>query len=424
MKNKIIMGLCMAACGACQPSATLVRLENPSAPERPDEAFVLTYDQLQNPGDGAVPLVCDADGRPVPSQLDDLDGDGRWDELAFVYSLSPHQKADLRIKWVDRDDYPVFRERTSVRYGKMTSPGKIEALISDIHGKYDLPRGEGYPYQMDGVAWENDKMGFRHYYDGRNCRDVFGKRTPGMVLDTVGIRANGYPGDTYHVLSDWGRDIMSAGGSFGLGALAMLSQGSLIRSGVLQEDRTDIIDSTYYALIAEGPVRSIFRMRFRGWAVRDHQVDVTWTTTIWAGRYGYENVIETGALPAGDTLVTGIVRSFNDNALVEKTVGDRTVMMTHDRQSYNKEWYMGMALTVPQENYIETFDTPDTGAAADIIRTWCVKLKPGADGKIRFNVYAAWELQDARFTQADFFFRLMEEETERQTNPVRMIVAP
>jgi hypothetical protein len=160
-------------------------------------------------------------------------------------------------------------------------------------------------------------------------------------------------------------------------------------------------------------------MRFRGWEVRDHKVDVTVTTTIWAGKYGYENVIETGALPAGDTLVTGIVRSFNDNAPVEKKIGDRIVMMTHDRQSYGKEWYMGMALTVPQENSLGTFDTPDTGAGADIIKTWCIKLKPGADGKIRFNVYAAWELQDPRFTQADFFFRMVEEEAERQACPVK-----
>jgi hypothetical protein len=422
MKNIVIAGLWMAVCCACHPSVTLVRLENPLALERPDEAFVLMYDRLPNPGDGTVPLVCDADGSPVPSQPDDTDGDGRWDELAFVYTLAPYQKTDLRITWIDRAGYPVFRERTSVRYGKMTSPGKIEPLTSDVHGKYGLPRGEGYPYQMDGVAWENDRMGFRHYYDGRNCRDVFGKRVPDMVLDTVGIRADGYPGDTYHVLGDWGRDIMSAGGSFGLGALAMLSRGMLIRSGVLQEDRTDIIDSTYYALIVEGPVRSVFRMRFRGWEVRDHKVDVTWTTAIWAGKYGHENTVEIGTLPAGDTLVTGIVRSFNDNAPVEKNIGDRTVMMTHDRQSYDKEWYMGMALTVPQENMFETFDTPDAGTAADIVRTWCVKLKPGADGKIRFSVYAAWELQDPRFTQANFFFRMTEEEAERQAGPVKMTV--
>ena len=412
----------MAFFCTCRSPEFTVHLENATALERPDESFVLKYDQFNRTEDGLLPVVREKDGRYVPSQADDLDGDGRWDELAFAYTLAPRQSADLQVEWVAQADYPVFRDRTSVRYGKMTSPGNIVPLTSDVHGKHNLPRGEGYPYQMDGVAWENDRMGFRHYYDGRNCRDVFGKRVPDMTLDTVGIQASGHPGDTYHVLADWGRDIMSAAGSFGLGALAMWSQDSLVRSGVLQEDRTDIIDSTHYQLIVEGAVRSVFRMRFQGWEVRGHKVDVTETTTIRAGKYGYENVIEPVALPPGDTLVTGIVCSLNDRPAVENQIGDRfTVMMTHDRHSYNREWFMGMALIVPEENRLATFHTPD--GDADIVKTWCVKLKPGSDGRIRFNVYAAWELQDERFTQSDFFFDLIEKEAERLASPVQVTVS-
>jgi hypothetical protein len=416
-----ISTICVLVCCSCASSVpTTVRLENPTALERPDEAFVFTHKQLNPHGEGRRPVIVDTDGSYVPSQLDDLDGDGRWDELAFVYTLKPHQTVDLKIFRLNHAaEYPVFRVRTNVRYGKMTTPGKIVPLISDVHGKHNLPRGEGYPYQMDGVAWENDRMGFRHYYDGRNCRDVYGKRVSDMVLDTVGIRPDGYPGDTYHVLADWGRDIMSAGGSFGLGALAMLTGDSLVRSGVLQEDRTDIIDSTCYDLLTKGPVRSVFRMRFRGWEVCGNKVDVTETTTIWAGRYGYENTVETGVLPAGDTLTTGIVRSFNDRPLVEKVIGDRyTLMMTHDRQTYNKEWYMGMALIVPQENMYETFDTPEAGA--NIVKTWCVKLKPAAANTYRFNVYAVWELQDTRFSASAFFFDLIEKEALRMLHPVKV----
>ncbi|MDR3261959.1 MAG: DUF4861 domain-containing protein [Tannerella sp.] len=421
--KKYFTFLCMIMvfCSCNHPSTTTVHLENPLSLERPDEAFVLTFEQLQHPDNGSVPAILDEDGNYVPSQLDDLDEDGRWDELAFVYTLKPHQKADLTVAWIDKADYPHFTYRTSVRYGKMTSPGKIVALSADSHGKYDLPRGAGYPYQMDGIAWENDKMGFRHYFDGRNNRDVFGKRVKDMVLDTVGIQANGHPGDTYHVLADWGRDIMSAANSFGLGGLAILSQDSLIRLGVLNEERTDIIDSTFYKLVVKGPVRSIFQVRFQGWEVRGRKIDVRETTTIWAGKYGYENVVETSELPAHSTLVTGIVRNFNDNELVEKKKSDRyTLMMTHDKQTYNKEWYMGMALLLPEANVIETFDTPNTGDG--IIATWCVKLKPDPTGKIRFNAYAAWELQDPRFTQSGFFFDLIEKEADRLVAPVTITV--
>ena len=104
----------------------------------------------------------------------------------------------------------------------MTSPGIIEELSRDAHDKHNLPRGsEMYPYQMDGPVWENDKMGFRQYFDGRNCCDVFGKRISEMVLDTVGISPEGHPANTYQVVREWGCDILSAANSFGLGGLAM-----------------------------------------------------------------------------------------------------------------------------------------------------------------------------------------------------------
>jgi len=40
-----------------------------------------------------------------------------------------------------------------------------------------LPAKTGYePCQTDGPTWKKDKVGFRHYFDGRNSKDLFGKR--------------------------------------------------------------------------------------------------------------------------------------------------------------------------------------------------------------------------------------------------------
>ena len=420
MRRLIIVLAVLGSMLACtEKRVNVVSLENTTDIDRTDEAFVLTRSQLMPLQDGLVPVLTDGNGEYIPCQLDDLDKDGQWDELAFVYTLTANEKTDLNIKWIAQADYPKFTPCTNIRYGKMAEPGKIVELESDWHGKDNLARGEGYPYQMDGVAWENDKMGFRHYFDGRNCRDVFGKRVLDMVLDTVGIKPDGCPGDTYHVLADWGRDIMSAANSFGLGGLAILSQDSLIRLGVTIDELTDNVDSTFYKLVTEGPVRSVFKLDFYGWQVRNSKIDVYETVTIWAGKYGYENLIETSALPDKSALVTGIVRNFNDNELVEKNIENKiTVMMTHDKQTYNKEWYMGMALTIPAENLLETFDTPNQGTG--IIATWCAKLKPGSNGKYKFNTYAAWELQDERFTQSDFFFKMVTDEASKAISPVKV----
>ena len=76
-------------------------------------------------------------------------------------------------------------------------------------------------------------------------------------------------------------------------------------------------------------------------------------------------------------------------------------MITHDKQSYNKEFTIGLALLVPNQNFVNAFDTPDKGN--DIIYTWCAKLKPGDNHSIKYNVLAAWELQNNVFLDRKFF---------------------
>lgn len=57
-------------------------LENLLYREWTDETFVLDRIQL-NPTDEKVPLIILPSGNPVSCQLDDLDGDGEWDQRAF-----------------------------------------------------------------------------------------------------------------------------------------------------------------------------------------------------------------------------------------------------------------------------------------------------------------------------------------------------
>lgn len=411
-----IMIMVLSGCGK-QKRVSSFYLENALVRERTDAAIILDRVQM-NPVDDLVPLVIAPDGNLVPCQLDDLDGDGEWEQLAFVYSFQPLEKVMMKIQWIKKGAYPVFTSRTNVRYGKMTSSGVVEELQTDSHGKHNLPRDpDTYPYQMDGPAWENDKMGFRHYFDGRNSRDVFGKRVPDMVLDSVGIRPDGTPGDTYHVLAGWGRDIMSAGNSFGLGGLALFTPDSLVRMGVPVQLKEDVIDSTRFKIITEGPVRTIFSIEYDGWDVKGTKIDVKEEVTIWAGKYGYENKVSTTALPDDSYLVTGIVANFNDMPFTEKQHHNKLFsMLTHDKQSYNKEYHMGMGLILPLGNVAETFHAPETNA--DIIKTWCVKMRPASDNTYRFNVYAAWELSDPVFENRDAFVTLIDGCAEEINYPV------
>lgn len=93
---------------------------------------------------------------------------------------------------------------------------------------FDSPAG----YQRDakiltyeGPGWESDKVGYRLYLDGRNVLDIFGKKTPGIVLPQVGR------GEDYHAMADWGMDILKVGNSLGAGGWGVFKNGKAQQVG-------------------------------------------------------------------------------------------------------------------------------------------------------------------------------------------------
>lgn len=415
----LVGSICLFAGCIDQKSLKEFIIVNPTALTRVDEPVVLDRTRLRPVNSNLCPITVTEEGNPLPCQLDDLDGDGTWDELAFVCSLAPNERRLIRINWVAPADYPMFPRRTNIRYGKMDEKGVVKELSNDSHGRYHLPRGAyGYPYQMDGPAWENDKIGFRLYFDGRNCYDVFGKRTAEMVLDTVGIHPDGYPVNSYQTLREWGGDILSVANSFGLGGLALQTPDSLVRMGVTFAQDTDVVDSTFYHLVTEGPVRSIFRMHYKGWQVGEASINVDEEICIWAGKQGYGKRIKTSLLPASTSLVTGIVSNLNTQPFVEREYEKRLLgLMTHDRQTVNCNASLGMGIIVPCDNVVAVFHAPEDGMA-DIRKTWCVSMKPDADGGYSYYVYAACELGDKRFRDRQEFLSMMDREAERLNHPV------
>lgn len=410
------------SCGKGQKPLYL-SLSNPLDTIRTDESFVLDRKQLGvDEKCKLVPILIDEAGRLVPCQYDDLDGDGRWDVLAFVCDLLPLEQLHFKVDWIIPEKYPNFPNRTNVRYGKMISSKNIVELQTDVHGRENLPRGTGYPYQLDGPAWENDKVGFRHYFDGRNNRDVFGKLLPAMVLDTVGITTDGVPGDTYNVMRNWGRDILIVGKSLGLGGIAIQLPDTLVRLGVLPEQTVDNVDSTRYTLITKGPVRSMFKLNYYGWRIGESRINLQEIITIWAGKYGYESVITTDELPRNARLVTGMVNLENEQPAISKQhCGKYLSMVTHDLQANHREWYLGLGLVLPIANVDTLFEASQQ--KSNIQTTWCAGLKPDINGEYRYYAYAAWEMSDQRFRDRDFYLRMIDDYIFGMCAPVQVEIS-
>lgn len=364
------------------------------------------------------PLLLSSKGDTLAFQLDDINGDGIWDELAFLCDFASNERKELLISSVSSlSDIPEFRKRTNIRYGKMLAKNNIVELTEDSHGKYNLPRGEGYPYQLDGPTWENDKVAFRHYFDGRNNRDVFGKLTSAMVMDTVGIN-DGIVANTYSTLNDWGRDILTVGASLGLGGIAVMTPDSLVRLGVMYNDINDNVDSTGFKLISEGPVRSVFELEYSGWDMGVGKIDcIKETITLWAGSYSYVSKIEMSSVPSGCHIVTGMVDIENDKDRVLKNINDKFyVMATHDKQANNKETYLGLGLVIPVNSVKGFFDASNMNS--NIRDTWCVNFNQGTSAE--YEAYAVWAETDETFLEREVFMEYIEKQARLKSNPIKI----
>ena len=390
---------------SCQMATkkTDITLSNTSSIDLTDKAISIEKSQLSDLPEGvAYPLIISAKGDTIASQLDDLDGDKKWDELFFVVDLSANSTETFSLQWVN--EKPRYVVRTSARFGKRSSADTpVKPATSDTLYANDLPKSLGYqPYQTDGPSWENDKVGFRDYFDGRNAKDLFGKIASFMSPENVGINKEGAVEDNYHVMADWGRDILAVGNSVGIGGYGLIAGDKLLRLGVTVDDSINNIEKTTFRIMAEGPVKSVLSYHYENWHPdenRNYQVDEN--TSITPGMYAYQNTVEFLGLHGDEDLIIGLVNSNNQNPLQEIAVNDEwEVLLTHDMQTYNRQWWLGLALIVPRDLYLGYTEAPQTGQLSN---SFLAKLKVENNKPVTYYAAAGWVMSDERFKDPDFF---------------------
>ena len=398
-------------------------LTNTSSLTLTDKAIAIERSRLPNIPKGTVyPLVISTKGDTIPAQLDDLNGDDKWDELFFVANLSSHEENTYTIKWVKSK--PQFVKLTSIRFGKRSAgSAPIKPATRETLYAKELPKSLGFQrYQTDGPSWENDKVGFRDYLDGRNSKDVFGKLISRMTPENVGISAAGEVEDNYHVMEDWGRDILAVGNSVGIGGIAMMKNGNLMRLGVTSDDSINNIEKTVFHIVSEGPVRSILDIKYYNWKPEQtvSSYNVQETISIWPGMYAYHNSVKVSGLEGNENLLVGIVNINAEKAPREIKVNDKWLMLiSHEKHSYNKEWWLGLSLIVPADAYLGYVQAPKTG---NLSNTYLAKLKVKNGVPVNYFAVAAWELSDERFKIPSYFENYVQNLAKKISAEVKVII--
>lgn len=372
------------------------------------------------------PVLIDEAGKTMPAQLEDTDADGQWDELFWVMDVPAKASRSLVVHTVDT--LPVYPNRVRVRFGKRSSAyTPVRPLTEDTFYAHELPIRQGYqPYQTDGPTWENDKVGFRHYFDGRNAKDLFGKRTPALSPDSVGLNPTGAVIDNYHVLRDWGRDVLPVGNaeglSLGLGGVGLQIGNELYRVGVMATDSVHTIESSRLRVLASGPVRAALELDHRHCKPRpDRDYRLVEQPTIWPGMYAYQNTVQLHNLQGDETLLIGLPRVATQKPVEVLKADGWVALFTHDKQSYNREYWLGLAIVVPEALFEGVGEAPTKGPVA---LSYYAKMNGQTGKPLTYYALGGWELSDPGFRDPAYFRDYLRQFIQQLSQPVAVKMIP
>ncbi len=413
MKRTVILLILVSViAGSCQKREEVrLLVSNPLDNQRNDAIILLSRSAIEQwiqVPENRVPLVSIAAGDPIPCQLDDIDMDGTWDELFCLIDMGPLEQVTVVLTLVPAEEFPLFEQRTNLRLGA-NEPGypelkraeRLEGITYHNHGR------TGEVYQMEGPAWENDRVGFRNYLDQRNGMDIFGKTTSRMVLDSVGIATR----QSYHEPDTWGMDILKVGTSLGAGSIGYLYRDSVYRVG----DR----GSGTYTAVFEGPLRSRFNLTYDPWFIEDRRVRVLHQVEIIAGRRCYQSMVTISGSGGDFELVAGIVNMMSDTLHVLELDPQYTGLLTHDMQTEDTS-LLAMALVVPRLDLISSGEAKKSGEG--VTETYYAVLNAPEQRPVPYRFYALWEKEDPRWANLIDIKAFLKEEAERWTQSLMIEV--
>ena len=330
-----------------------------------ESAIVKTSDAASSAGDVSQAVE-------LSSQADDLDGDSKADELAFQIPLQAKQTRIVTVIYGDASAAANYPKRTAAKFAK----------------------------HYDGMGWESETTAWRLYFDKRNAIDLWGKRKPGLFLETFAE-----PNYKYQEEASIGRDIYNVGKSLGAGGVGAWVDGRAIF--------VSDVSSRNWRIISTGPVRSIVEFTYDGWKAGDRTVTLTSRITQWAGERGYEHRVtingdENFPLIAGVSRKPGLKEIAGNPVCALSIWGHQVVKPGTGATESLADQNLGLAVIAP--------GTPkDCQLKGDPLN---YIIKPQVkDRSARWYVLAAWDQEEQPINDAKKFSALVKREEVRLSQP-------
>ncbi len=300
------------------------------------------------------------DGKEVPSQMDDLDGDGGADHLFFLADIKDKGQSKATIALWRKAIPNTYTKRTFadilLRNGKVKAKNKHDIYLSEfasLRGTNPFP-----VIHQHGAVLESELTAYRFYCSPRQSVDIYGKRKRQLELHDTEF----YP-DTAQLAAGYGDDVLAVRDGVGVGAL----NGWDGKQPVGFSD----CDSRRQRIIVNGPLRSIVEITDLNWKPTPEAEPRTLTTryTMIAGHRdckvdvrvsvpkGFNLTDQIRATPyfIGITHIKGQQSWTNGHGLLANWGTDYPVT-GKDTLTHKKET-VGLAISIPPANILQTVHT-------------------------------------------------------------------
>lgn len=332
-----------------------VIVENPWNAEKVDEPVVIDLSSL---GAGfTVKSATVFDGtNEIPSQLDDMNGDTRADELAFVINLPASGKKTLNVTLSSLKSDKTYPARV---YAEMLFRTSKKNKYAKGYAIYADGASDTYNVQHHhGAAFESELVAYRIYFNEKQTTDLYGKFHKGLELEESQFYPTGE-----QLKRGFGDDVIKVNSSCGAGTLRGWdgTQSTLIKPVAVRGQR----------ILTSGPVRTIVDAEVKGWQYQNKELNMINRYTLYAGHRDaqvdvlFDAPLDKEVFCTGVQNITGHADMFSDhNGLVASWGTDWPV---NDTVKYKKET-VGLATYIPKkyvvketsdkENFLYTISAP------------------------------------------------------------------
>lgn len=284
------------------------------------------------------------DGKEIPCQLDDTDGNGTYDELFFYTDMKKKSSKQLQLSVLDYGQPRTYKAEVyadmMLTNKKIKESNKQDLYISHL----TVDRGVN-PYWMlhhHGCAFENEMVAYRIYFDHRQTVDTYGKNHKGLELRDTQF----YPDKEQKALG-YGDDVLWVGSTFGLGTV----RGWNGQTPTMVND----VEHRTQRIIARGPLRTIIEVIDEAWRPQpdDAPVDMRIRYTLESGRRDCRVDLYFGRECRELKFSTGVIKvkdseEFSDHSGLRGCWGTDWPVSEKDSVGHKRET-VGLGVCVPTE---------------------------------------------------------------------------